>query len=540
MPLDISSNQSLWKPDHIVETKVYRAPADHPLKHPIRKVAIIGAGPAGLPTAKVLRDEGLEVVIYERSPASGGTWIYNPAPPLDPVFPSTIPSQLVQPKYDEKEHLRHAPPTPCYRSLRNNVATPLLKYKDLDWPADTPWFTTHDKILDYLQDYSRTFGLDDITEFDTSLEKLTELPDQAGWKVLTKKTVLTTTQDDNGEERKLLTTSWKEVEFDAVVLSTGHYHAPYVPDIPGLVEWKQRYPHTIIHSKQYRIPDGYDGKTVLLIGDGTSALDISRDIGDRCNIIYQSVRESNHGFDEKYRAFREEVKTWLPSNVQRVSSINTIHFQQDQQDPSTSIIELQDGTRLTGVDAIVICTGYLFNYHFLQDLHDDDANKSIPTDRVLVNRQGSQLLNLHKDIFYIPNPTLSFVGVPFHIATFSFFEFQAYAVARVYSHTAFLPLPDVMRLEWADRLKRKGAGREFHALGAELEQEYINDIVSWVNSDGARFGKTRLEGHSQVWFDVKDKAFAALRSEFKQRLQFTPSHSDDTDTTSTTEPAIIS
>jgi hypothetical protein len=40
--------------------------------------------------------------------------------------------------------------------------------------------------LEYLQDYSRHFNLDAITEFNTSIENLEEIPDQAGWKVLTK------------------------------------------------------------------------------------------------------------------------------------------------------------------------------------------------------------------------------------------------------------------------------------------------------------------------------------------------------------------
>jgi hypothetical protein len=40
--------------------------------------------------------------------------------------------------------------------------------------------------LEYLQDYSSHFNLDSITEFNTSVENLQELPDQAGWKVLTK------------------------------------------------------------------------------------------------------------------------------------------------------------------------------------------------------------------------------------------------------------------------------------------------------------------------------------------------------------------
>lgn len=49
-----------------------------------------------------------------------------------------------------------------------------------------PWFTSHDKILEYLQNYSTHFGLDEITEYNTSVENLEELPNQEGWKVLTK------------------------------------------------------------------------------------------------------------------------------------------------------------------------------------------------------------------------------------------------------------------------------------------------------------------------------------------------------------------
>jgi hypothetical protein len=81
--------------------------------------------------------------------------IYDSTPPLDPHFPSEIPSigakaalppagqKLPYTDVRELDHgakkvlLEHAPPNPCYRSLGNNVATPLLKYKDLDWPKDT-------------------------------------------------------------------------------------------------------------------------------------------------------------------------------------------------------------------------------------------------------------------------------------------------------------------------------------------------------------------------------------------------------------------
>ncbi len=38
------------------------------------RVAIIGAGVAGLATAKVLRQAGHEVVVYDKAPDVGGVW----------------------------------------------------------------------------------------------------------------------------------------------------------------------------------------------------------------------------------------------------------------------------------------------------------------------------------------------------------------------------------------------------------------------------------------------------------------------------------
>ena len=48
------------------------------------------------------------------------------------------------------------------------------------------------------------------------------------------------------------------------------------------------------------------------------------------------------------------------------------------------------------------------------------SNSSIST------HNNQQTHNLHKDIWYIPDPTLAFVGVPYHVATFSLFEFKSF------------------------------------------------------------------------------------------------------------------
>ncbi|CAO3695362.1 unnamed protein product [Umbelopsis ramanniana] len=488
----------------------------------IETVAVIGAGPAGLPTAKWLKEEGLSVTIFERNHAAGGTWIYDSTPPLNPKYPSEIPTEGAQPALPPIDEslpytqvkdldddtarflLEHAPPNPCYKSLGNNVATPLLKYKDLDWPEDTPWYTGHQVICQYLQDYASALGLNEVTEFDTSVEKVTEIPK---WR-------LACIDKDDADVVKV---TWNEKNFDAVVVATGHYHVPYIPNFSGLTEWQAKWPQSVSHSKSYRVPEPFEGKNVLVIGNGTSALDIMRDIASYTKNLYQAVRDSQHHFDEKYLQLRKELSSWVPSKVQGRKGIKQFIAKDTLHD---STIEFDDGQTLTGVDHIIICTGYMFNFHFLDHLHRDEAThrkfgQAVPTDDRVLVKGGDQVYNLHKDIFYIPNPTLSFVGVPFHIATFSFFEYQAFAVARAYSKRALLPDTAAMRQEWNDRLQKKGGGREFHALGAELEQQYIQDILSWLNRDSAVYGGSLIKGHDTWWFDVKSNALAELKKKMK-------------------------
>lgn len=48
----------------------------------ISKVAVIGAGAAGLPAAQRLRDYGIEVKIFERNSVPGGGWLVVPFYPF--------------------------------------------------------------------------------------------------------------------------------------------------------------------------------------------------------------------------------------------------------------------------------------------------------------------------------------------------------------------------------------------------------------------------------------------------------------------------
>jgi MFS transporter, ACS family, pantothenate transporter len=55
--------------------------------------------------------------------------------------------------------------------------------------------------------------------------------------------------------------------------------------------------------------------------------------------------------------------------------------------------------------------------------------------------------NLHKDIFYIPDPSVVFVEVPYFTAIFTLFEFRALAATAELSDVPSLSAEDIMRQE---------------------------------------------------------------------------------------------
>lgn len=130
-----------------------------------------------------------------------------------------------------------------------------------------------------------------ITSYSTRVERLYKAPGSRTWTLtLRKLEVLPYTGG------KLRAAWWME-EFDAVVVSTGDFDAPYVPSTPGLSEWARRYPERVYHARQYRSPEAVRGKVsitlfivwilclilvfrqnVLIVGGAVSASEIARDI----------------------------------------------------------------------------------------------------------------------------------------------------------------------------------------------------------------------------------------------------------------------
>jgi thioredoxin reductase len=512
------------------------------IPHPPRfgrdlRVAIIGAGISGVCTAAHLLRQGLSVTVFERSSIAGGVWHFDERVSDDPCYPNLgpsygdyhvsrqgeHPSRPITPesstsdglargakgaslKNDANLAVRFSPPGPCYAGLKNNVPTSLMYSSLGPWPAGTDNYTAQGNLEIYIQRLAADHRVDQVTRYHTRVDEVLKHSGSNQW------TIRTVKLDYGDKSHPVIEQVW---QFDAVVVSSGHYNMPRTPEIEGLSNWKQLFGERILHSKQYRSPDKYRQKTVLVIGGGVSAVDICRELDGVARKTYQSVRGGAYDLPVMM----------LPPQTERIGEIGRFittsldegKFQLKTGDPLPGIVVLKSGEELTNIDHIIVATGYIMSYPFLSQLHGDTTRDSEAGHRLLVTKEGEMTHNLHRDIFYIPDPTLSFVGVPYHTATFSLFDFQAQVVARVFAGLALLPSEAEMETEYKARVEEKGLGRDFHSLrGRGREILYVRELVEWMNRglkvndmfqrENGSNGNSRLEtetepmlGHSEIW-----------------------------------------
>ncbi|MBA6436942.1 flavin-containing monooxygenase [Streptomyces sp. GMR22] len=190
------------------------------------RIGIIGAGVAGLSTAKVLRQIGHDVIVFDRTPDVGGVWS-------------------------------------CTRRYPGvSTQSPKAQYSlsDFPMPADYPEWPNGEQVQSYFAAYAAEFGLDEHLRLNTEVVKVR--PAEGCWAV----TIRDASPVPVLAERTML--------FDRLVVANGVFCEPALPRYPGLEEFTAA-GGRLCAGTEFHDDEEARGKHTLVVGYGKSACDVA-------------------------------------------------------------------------------------------------------------------------------------------------------------------------------------------------------------------------------------------------------------------------
>uniref|UniRef100_A0A453NBW3 Flavin-containing monooxygenase n=1 Tax=Aegilops tauschii subsp. strangulata TaxID=200361 RepID=A0A453NBW3_AEGTS len=360
-----------------------------------QKVCVIGAGMAGLASARELRREGHDVTVLEQSGDVGGQWRYDPMTDgADPLGAAAAPVKV------------HGS---MYASLRLISARETMGFTDFQFAPkdgrDVRRFPGHREVYLYLKDFCDAFGLMELVRLNTGVVRVALAPGPIPTRQWMVRSV-DLGKSDGAEE--------VEEEFDAVVVANGHYSQPRLPSIVGMEVWRGRQ----VHSHSYRVPEPFRDEVVVVVGCGASGKDIAmevRRVAKEVHLVAKSMEEVTQELAKVLSKYSASLHLQL--HVERLCEDGRVVF--------------GDGSSILA-DTIIYCTGFNYSFPFL------DTEGAVTVDDNCVGP-------LFEHVFP-PSlaPSLSFVGIPVKVFAPWFFEAQAKWVAQVLSGKRTLPPEEEM------------------------------------------------------------------------------------------------
>ena len=245
-----------------------------------------------------------------------------------------------------------------------------------------------------------------------------------------------------------LKTDREEIEtFSHVVVATGMFSTPKMPDVPGIEGFKGR----VLHSKNVKHVHEFKGQRILIIGSFLSAEDLaimlSKFGATRVIIAYKYRplgRNWPNGIEERHLAVKFEG--------------NTIYF--------------QDGTNAI-VDTVLFCTGYRLEFPFMSE------ELRLKTELLFYPE------NLYKGILWINggNNKLMYIGMQYMIVHFITYDCQAIWAARYITGKISLPSTEEMHsdsMKWVEMVKEATKNHCFKET-FEFIKKYFRHIVDSVD-----------------------------------------------------------
>merc|ERR1719463_281920 len=185
----------------------------------VRNVAVLGAGVVGLQVAEQLLRVDLECTLFEKAPDVGGVWREN------------------------------------YADFGLQVPKELYEFPSYPFKAKHGSFPKGPEVQEYIRSFAKEKGIYSRIRLNTKVVKVVPHSEHQGWTLFS--------QEQGGEGQVL------EEHFDFVVVATGMYGTPMVPQIPGM----DTFQGTTMHAEQFHDKDSVAGKKVIVVGGGKSAID---------------------------------------------------------------------------------------------------------------------------------------------------------------------------------------------------------------------------------------------------------------------------
>ncbi|NXY55757.1 FMO1 monooxygenase, partial [Callaeas wilsoni] len=399
------------------------------------RVAVVGAGVSGLTATKCCLDEGLEPTCFEQSQDIGGLWRYT-------------------------EHIEAGRPS-LYPSVISNTSKEMSAFSDFPYPEDFPVFLPNALLLDYLRRYAEHFSLREHIRLGTTVVSIRKHPSFATtgqWNVVT---------EAGGKQTSDV--------FDAVMVCSGSFSEPSLPlhCFPGIERFRGQY----FHSRQYKHPDVFRGKRVLVVGMGNSGVDIAVEASHvaakvtisttrgawllsrvfehgypwdmvlntrfmsliKTNLprplswwlmnykVNQRFNHKNYGLQPEKRYFLPLLNDDLPSYI----LTGRITIKPGVKEFKDNSVVFHDCPEEEPIDIVVFCTGYVVSFPFLEES---------------VVRVENKHASLYKYVFptHLQKPTLAVLGLIKPLGgNMPVAEMQARWVTRVFKGRAANVSPPV-------------------------------------------------------------------------------------------------
>lgn len=136
-----------------------------------------------------------------------------------------------------------------YDRLKLNTGRPFSHLPNRPYPKGTPMFPTRDDVVAHLDRHAREDGIQ--LRLGTEVQRI-----------------------DRTRDRWCIRTSTGDVEARQVVVATGYQNVPYIPHFGGEAGFTEE----LLHSSEYRNAQPYRGRRVLVVGCGSSGMEIAHDL----------------------------------------------------------------------------------------------------------------------------------------------------------------------------------------------------------------------------------------------------------------------